>query len=387
MEKLIELNIDSSIRLSNKILNIKKSEYIYIPILPNSKILVSKNSKVKIGMPLINSKEGIITSPISGDITDIKKVFTINGEIDAIEIRNNFIEESSKDSKVKKNILNIKKEVLDKALALFKVNLTNKKEIVLNCIDDEPYTLTESFYLFIEYPNFLEVLDKLSDIYKIKISIAVKSSSNFSINELMNYLGMYPSIKLEIIPNLYLLGNNKLLLKYLNMNCDDTLVIKASEFYHLSNFLKKGRLKTDKLITISGNNIKTPCIVRTKIGTPLKEVLKKVDTLDNVPIFIANGLMSGRKIDIDNFVITEDLTSVMIMKKETIDKSSKKESKCLNCGACIDICPVGLNPLLLKNEEYYLKHQSKCLNCGLCSYICPAYINFNSSNRKEEKNG
>lgn len=387
MEKLIELNIDSSIRLSNKILNIKKSEYIYIPILPNSKILVSKNSKAKIGMPLINSKEGIITSPISGDITNIKKVFTINGEIDAIEIRNNFIEESSKDSKVKKNILNIKKEVLDKALALFKVNLTNKKEIVLNCIDDEPYTLTESFYLFIEYPNFLEVLDKLSDIYKIKISIAVKSSSNFSINELMNYLGMYPSIKLEIIPNLYLLGNNKLLLKYLNMNCDDTLVIKASEFYHLSNFLKKGRLKTDKLITISGNNIKTPCIVRTKIGTPLKEVLKKVDTLDNVPIFIANGLMSGRKIDVDNFVITEDLTSIMIMKKETIDKSNKKESKCLNCGACIDICPAGLNPLLLKNEEYYLKHQSECLNCGLCSYICPAYINFNSSNRKEEKNG
>lgn len=386
MEKLIELNIDTSIRLSNKILNIKKSEYIYIPILPNSKVLVSKNNKVKIGMPLINSKDGIITSPISGDIIDIKRISTINGDMDAIEIRNNFIEEASKDSKVKKNILNIKKEVLDKALALFKVNLTNKTEIVLNCIDDEPYTLTESFYLFTEYSNFLEVLDKLSEIYGLYISIAVKSSNSFSINELMNYLGMYPNIKLKIIPNLYLLGKKPILLSYLGLEETDTEVIKASEFYHLSNFLKKGRLKTDKLITIIGNNIETPYMVRTKIGTPLKDILKKFPEKDNDSIYIGNGLMSGCEINPNNLIVTEDLTSILIMKKETIEKANKKEGKCLNCGACINICPVGLNPLLLKNERYYLKHKDKCLNCGLCSYICPVYINFNSSNRKGENN-
>lgn len=384
MEKLIELSVDSSIKVSNKVININKPEYVYIPILPSSKLLVKKGTNVKIGMPLISKGNDIITSPISGEVTSIKKVITIKGKIDAIEIKNDFTEVTIKESKLKKNILNIKKEVLDKILDLFKVNLNNKKEIVLNCIDDEPYILTESFYLFLEYTNFLEVLDKLSDIYKVNVSIAVKASNNFSINELMNYLGMYTNIKLEIIPNLYLLGNNKLLLKHLGLEEKDTEVIKASNFYHISNFIKKGRLKTDQLITISGNNIVNSSIIRVKIGTSLKEVFKSIKGLGNSSIFIVNGLMSGKEIDINNLIITSDLTGILVIKKETIEKTYKKEEKCLNCGACIDICPVGINPLLLKEKNY--KGKNKCLKCGLCSYICPVYINFNYSDIEGDNN-
>lgn len=384
MEKLIELSVDSSIKVSNKVININKPEYVYIPILPSSKLLVKKGTNVKIGMPLISKGNDIITSPISGEVTSIKKVITIKGKIDAIEIKNDFTEVTIKESKLKKNILNIKKEVLDKILDLFKVNLNNKKEIVLNCIDDEPYILTESFYLFLEYANFLEVLDKLSDIYGVNVSIAVKASNNFSINELMNYLGMYTNIKLEIIPNLYLLGNNKLLLKHLGLEEKDTEVIKASNFYHISNFIKKGRLKTDQLITISGNNIVNSSIIRVKIGTSLKEVFKSIKGLGNSSIFIVNGLMSGKEIDINNLIITSDLTGILVIKKETIEKTYKKEEKCLNCGACIDICPVGINPLLLKEKNY--KGKNKCLKCGLCSYICPVYINFNYSDIEGDNN-
>lgn len=216
----------------------------------------------------------------------------------------------------------------------------------------------------------------------MQVYIAVKASSSFSINELMNYLGMYPSIKLEIIPNLYLLGNRELLLNYLGLEEFDTEVIKASNFYHLSNFLKKGRLISDKLITIGGDNIENPCVARIKLGTSLIEILKAIKIKNNESIYIANGLMSGKEIVPKSFIITEDITSILIMNKEKIKEI--KEERCLNCGACIDICPVGINPLLLKNNNY--KQKEKCLNCGLCSYICPAHINFNS-NQKGDKNG
>lgn len=382
MERLIELNIDPNIIISSNILNVKKTEYLYIPILSNSKLLINKSKKVKIGTPLITTNNDIITSPISGEIIDIKKVSTINGKIDAIEIKNDFEELTAKESKVKKNILNVKKEVLDKALALFKINLTNKKNIVLNCIDDEPYTVTESFYLLIEYIDFLEVLDKLSEIYNLNIFIAVKASSNFSLNELMNYLGMYPNIKLEIVPNLYLLGNNRFLLNHLNMEEKETEVIRASNFYHLSNFLKRGRLKSDKLITISGDNIKNPSVIKTKIGVPLRTLLNEIKEISDKSIYIGNGLMSGKVMEPEEFIVTEDLTSVIIMKMETLEKINKKEGECINCGACIDICPVGINPLLLKNRNYCQK--DKCLECGLCSYICPVYINFNNKGDRNE---
>lgn len=382
MERLIELNTDPNIVISSNILNVKKTEYLYIPILSNSKLLINKSKKVKIGTPLITINNDIITSPISGEIINIKKVSTVNGKIDAIEIKNDFEELTAKESKVKKNILDVKKEVLDKALALFKINLTNKKNIVLNCIDDEPYTVTESFYLLIEYIDFLEVLDKLSEIYNLNIFISVKASSNFSLNELMNYLGMYPNIKLEIVPNLYLLGNNRFLLNHLNMEEKETEVIRASDFYHLSNFLKRGRLKSDKLITISGDNIKNPSVIKTKIGVPLRTLLNEIKEISDKSIYIGNGLMSGKVIEPEEFIVTEDLTSVIIMKTETLEKINKKEGKCINCGACIDICPVGINPLLLKNKNYCQK--DKCLECGLCSYICPVYINFNNKGDRNE---
>ena len=94
--------------------------------------------------------------------------------------------------------------------------------------------------------------------------------------------------------------------------------------------------------------------------------------------------MSGKEIDINNLIITSDLTSILVIKKETIEKAHRKEGKCLNCGACIDICPVGINPLLLKEKNY--KEKNKCLKCGLCSYICPVYINFNYSDIEGDNN-
>ena len=113
-------------------------------------------------------------------------------------------------------------------------------------------------------------------------------------------------------------------------------------------------------------------VVQVKIGSKLSDVVHELVEMDVDALFIANGLMSGKVIDIDNFIVTPLLHSLLIMKKV----EEQKEGNCLNCGACIDICPVGINPLLLHHEKVRLK----CINCGLCSYICPVYIRFRRDN-------
>ena len=40
----------------------------------------------------------------------------------------------------------------------------DKKNIVLNAIDDDAYVLTENFYLFLHYEEFLELLDLLEQL-------------------------------------------------------------------------------------------------------------------------------------------------------------------------------------------------------------------------------
>ena len=42
------------------------------------------------------------------------------------------------------------------------------------------------------------------------------------------------------------------------------------------------------------------------------------------------------------------------------------EEKCINCGLCYRVCPIGINPL---------KKNNKCIKCGLCNYVCPSKIN------------
>ena len=263
MQKLIELNINSDILVSSNILDFNLPDYIYIPILKDAKILVKKNDLVCIGTPIIEYPNNIVNSTISGKVNSIKKISTINGEVDAIEIINNYKEKTIIESSTKRSLNRIKKEIFDNILlSNYKLDLNNKNCLVINCIDDEPYVLTENFYLTLYYEGFLELLDKISKVYKLdKIIIAIKSISSENINKLMSNLGMYPNISIEVVPNLYLIGKDEFLVKHLNI-IDNSIVIKASKLYNIYNLIKRNRLVTNKLVTISGDGIINPSLAR-----------------------------------------------------------------------------------------------------------------------------
>ena len=220
-----------------------------------------------------------------------------------------------------------------------------------------------------------ELLDDLDNMFHLEhIIVCVSASSSENISNLMSDLGMYPHIELKMVPSLYLLGKTEFLLSYLGMDEKNTVVIKASRFYDAYNTLKRGRCPSDKLFTISGNAIKNPMVIQSKIGVLLKDIIKElIEFKEKDFLFIAGGLMQGKIIDIDNFVITHSLDSILIMKKE----EAKKSLSCLKCGACHDICPKGLYPNLFSDPVYFEQKKNICLKCGLCSYICPVYINFN----------
>ncbi len=374
MEKLIELVKNENIVVSSKIISYDNPDTIYIPIAPKSTLLINLNEQIKIGTPLYKTKTYIETSPISGIVSGLKKVNTLNGEETALEIHNDFQEKKLIKSQVKINLNNLPPEKLTKLLELqFKINITNTKELVLNAIDDEPYVLIENFYLLTYYEEFLDLLDKLAKIYNINnITICVKSSSGENINKLMECLGMYPNIKLKIVPDLYLLGKDDFLKKYLNLGIN-TLIIKASLLYDIYNLIKLNRQKRDKLLIITGE-VEKPTIFKVRIGLKLTELLTNYDLVSLKDFeFYANGLMMGKKIKIENFVITEDVSSILCLKKRPL----KIAEECINCGICTEICPVNLSPILLKEKNYATKVHNICLKCGLCSYICPAHINFN----------
>lgn len=57
----------------------------------------------------------------------------------------------------------------------------------------------------------------------------------------------------------------------------------------------------------------------------------------------------------------------------------REVENCIRCGRCIEVCPMGLEPLVISTlsrygqiEEAEEQKIANCIECGSCSYICPA---------------
>jgi len=374
MSKFLSLKKDYDIKLKSRIIEFNSPEYIYLPYNEKEKLISGPEVK----------KEAKITqntiSPISGKIMGTKYCLTISdGLKQCLVLKNNYKETLAKRTPSLKNpekltweeIITNLEEFDEHNLSQKLKNLLSSTTLILNGIEDEPYIANEIF-INKEYPNeILEILDVIREKQNFsKTLIVIKNNDRENIEGYNNLLGTYPQIELVLVPDYYLLGNEKFLQKYLHLK--DVFALKPSELKRIYDIVKRKHSITKKIITISGDGIKNPQVIEAKIGSSIKEILNKlIKIMKNEEIeYWANGLMTGRKVLIDNLIVTKDLNALLIMKKETI-----KEKECMNCGKCVEICPVDCNPKMTY-ETGQKKYVKNCIDCGLCSYICPSMINL-----------
>jgi electron transport complex protein RnfC len=175
------------------------------------------------------------------------------------------------------------------------------------------------------------------------------------------------------MPDVYPIGFKSILLKnILNRKQmeEGVIVLNVEDVHNIYTVLKRRKPILDTLITISGNAVETPMVVRCKIGTSMQDLIKNTCKISNDNYYVViNGLISGITLENLNSVITKDIRSIFL---NTI--SEDKEVECINCGLCNIKCPLHLNPKYIK--EHKRADKSKCIGCGLCTYICPSKINF-----------
>ncbi len=370
--------------MANKeIENYLSVDYIYIPYEKNMKINIKDKEYIYKNTLLLSGERNVYSS-VSGTILGATKIH----DKKYIVLENDFKDKLAVRSGAKKNINNYtKEEFIDLINKYFHISDFDETSKVLIVSGIDSYyeetiygTLLENFTTPI-----LETIDAIIEIMNIKkCFLAISSKNTESIDILVNNLGTYPKIDLKILNNNLYMGNKEILIdkltNYKNKNYN-VLFLNIKDILNIYTILKFKRSATETYILLTGNLIDFSKVIRVKLGTNLADLLKEYNIKETENI-IVNGLLNGTLLKDRNYIIDNNVRSIFI---NTCTKF--KVNECINCGACLEICPIHINPKYMyhnndKKADYY---KNKCINCGLCSYICPSKISLNRDVVKNDK--
>ena len=141
---------------------------------------------------------------------------------------------------------------------------------------------------------------------------------------------------------------------------------------------------THRVVTVTGRSIAKPANLYVPIGTAVGELIEFCGPVTTKSAkVVMGGPMMGIAIADLSTPVTKTTGAITVLTKDIIGqaKFARRQTACIRCGRCLQVCPEHLNPtkiahavknnLLDVAESYYI---SACIECGCCSYICPANI-------------
>ncbi len=369
MKKYITIPKDVSIKVQSEVTEVLSPSYVYLPIEPSAHMLVQKKNVYK-NDAIYECNGKTYYSPVSGNITRIvKKQNGYGKESLFLQIKNNFKENDHYVGVDHTTIVfsnSLKKKILEYEKDTWGL-LKGKKKILLCGIEDEPYVANTSFLLKYHAREILLLLDALASTYKIEsIEILVKETDRDSIEAIETILNTYPNMSLMLLPDYYLLGNELFLKEYLHLE-EDTFILKADKIFDAYYDLIKMRRKEFLYVTVTGNAIEDPKVMKVKVGTPLKDLLEYFSFREDEYEIHINGLLMGKRVD-QELILEDDIRAIYFMKKNSL-----KEEECIHCGKCNEVCPFECEPYK-SLQTNGLFQNPKCISCGLCSFVCPSHI-------------
>jgi electron transport complex protein RnfC len=138
----------------------------------------------------------------------------------------------------------------------------------------------------------------------------------------------------------------------------------------------------DRYVAVGGSAVKTPQVLRVRIGTRIGDVFAECGGFVGKPRLIAQGspLKGRRVLDMDE-PVTKTCYAVYAL-LEGRERGAGAVS-CIGCGECRAVCPVGLDPAgLFKRfqtrafleSEGWLRRAAECHGCGCCEAVCPSRL-------------
>lgn len=408
----IKLEGNKEMSLSNEIVDVSDPNKVYIPLINNNVLcecITKSGRKVKKGT-IIGIRKDLdfpILSSVSGKVIGIKKCLYLNNKmIDCVVIENDKKETTLK-RKVIEDITSYSKEgfvsILKECAVTgmggsdFPTYLKYNRELnilIVNAVECEPYITSDLMLARLKSDIILETIDAIMKINNIsKCFIAYKKHNSLLKDSFIKYISNYPNIVLFPVKDIYPMGWERHLVKYiLKLEYDKypsevgVVVNNISTVFAIYKALKFQRGVTKRIVTISGC-VNEPVNVLAKVGMNMSYVIRKLGgyTIKENLKVIAGGPMMGTSLRNDSVIMSNNLNAITML-PNTVNELNN----CMGCGRCIKVCPSKLCPVfILKNidDESKLKslHPEKCVECGLCSYICPSKIGLRDAVKRAKR--
>ena len=262
--------------------------------------------------------------------------------------------------------------------------------LIINGVECEPY-LTSDHRVMLERGEELligvEILKKLLNVDKAIIGIENNKPDAIAHLKQLSKEKKF-DVKIEPLKVQYPQGGEKQLIAAVTSRQVPpppalpihvgAVVVNASTTVAIYEAVQKNKPLIERVVTITGKQMKTPSNLLTRMGTPISKLIEYAGGLPEGDVKVVNGgpMMGRAMVNVDAPVVKgcSGITVISGAESYRVDADS-----CIKCAKCVAACPMGLEPYLLSKltrKQLWDRAEgvriTDCIECGSCQYTCPA---------------
>ena len=392
-----------------KQVSIPIAQHIGAPSTP----VVKRKDQVKVG-DVIAQSQGFVSSNIhssvSGTVAKIDQVIDTSGFrqpcviinvegdewVDGIDTSDKLIKDFSLSGE------EIRQKVLEAGIvglggATFpshvKLSIPEGKKVdtlVINGVECEPYLTSDHRVMLERAEEMLVGVRLLMKALGVeKALIGVESNKPDAIKHLEELTKDDSSIKIYGLKVKYPQGGEKQLIKALlnrevpsgGLPLDVGVVVhNVGTALAVYEAIQKNKPLVERVVTVTGKSLSNPTNLLVRIGTPVKDLIEAAGGMpEDTGKVVSGGPMMGKALKSLDIPVVKGTSGVLLIPEK--EARREPEVHCIRCSRCVDACPMGLEPYLLKPlaqmeryEELEENAVLDCIECGSCSFTCPARL-------------
>ena len=262
--------------------------------------------------------------------------------------------------------------------------------LILNACECEPYITADDALLRARSGDVLRGLALLARILNPdQTVIGIEDNKPEAAAILRETLKDIPGVELRVLPTRYPQGAEKQLIQAVtgrqvpsgglpkDVGC---AVFNAATAFAAYRAVYEGMPLIERVVTVTGEGVKEPRNLIVRVGTSFQEVIGTAGGLgDDVWKVLSGGpMMGGAQGDL-SVPVTKAVNAVLCLSSAQNGESA--HPVCIRCGKCLEVCPMGLEPLYLYRysnagdlDALKRLHLTDCIECGCCAYACPGKV-------------